>query len=88
MKNNGNCFLCLREAHIEDVPHEHGQYLDVLCSAECPQYQISTNAKDEVATHPLKREIVLQEIKKIANQGKKPVVAFDSNKRVFEYVAE
>ena len=85
MENNGGCYLCLKEAHIEDVPHEHGQFVDVLCSGDCPQYQISTIARDEINGHELKRQIVLQNIERIAHSGEKPVVRFNSIKGEFEY---
>lgn len=85
MENNSHCYLCLKGAHIEDVPHDHGQFIDVLCSGKCPQYQISINARDKVDGYELKRQIVLQNIERIAHSGGRPVVMFNSIKGEFEY---
>jgi hypothetical protein len=72
-------------SHVEDVPGEHREYVDVLCFTDCPQYQASTTAIKQLIASPLKRAEVLQRLREIASRDKRPIVGFDAMKGKFHY---
>lgn len=74
MTNSTACYLCDKEASIEDVNGEGGQRFDVLCTSGCPQYIITRLAIDYVRDHPAHRKEAIENIKRVAASGKRPLL--------------
>jgi hypothetical protein len=50
VKSNEECYLCEEESHVEEVPGEHGEYIDVLCFGDCPQEGVQNSVSPKSAS--------------------------------------
>lgn len=74
MVGDGLCFLSDSKAWIETVPGQGGQRFGVLCSGDCPRYEISRLAINYLPKHPIHRNAAIQSIKQVAASGDFPVI--------------